>query len=95
MTKQYLGDAVYMEDDRVYGGLILTTENGVEVTNRIVLEPEAIPYLLKYMVNTFGKETIPYLLKYIVNTFGKETINSIINSSEFGELSASKGMKGD
>jgi len=39
MNKLYLGDAVYVElDDE--DCVVLTTEDGVSVTNRIVLEPE-------------------------------------------------------
>ena len=34
--KTYLGDGAYAEFDR-YGDLVLTTENGISVTNRIVL----------------------------------------------------------
>ena len=34
--KTYLGDGAYAELDQ-YGDLILTTENGIRVTNRIVL----------------------------------------------------------
>lgn len=43
--KTYIGDGVYLE----YNGydLILTTEDGISVTNRIVLEPEVYTSLLK------------------------------------------------
>lgn len=40
MTKVYLGDGVYAQWDGYQ--LILTTENGIEVTNIIVLEPEVL-----------------------------------------------------
>lgn len=46
--KVYLGDAVYAEFDS-YGALVLTTEDGISVTNRIVLEPEVIASLLDYL----------------------------------------------
>ncbi len=36
-SKRYIGDAVYVEQGPY--GIELTTENGIEVTNRIVLEP--------------------------------------------------------
>jgi hypothetical protein len=39
-VKVYLGDGVYAEFDR--GEIVLTTENGIDVTNRIVLEPEVL-----------------------------------------------------
>jgi hypothetical protein len=35
-TKAYLGDGVYVEFDR-FGTLVLTTENGLSVTNTIYL----------------------------------------------------------
>lgn len=38
-VKTYLGDAVYAEFD-AYQGIVLTTEDGIRVTNRIVLEAE-------------------------------------------------------
>ena len=44
MTKTYLGDGVYVELDEV-GAVVLTTENGIAVTNRIVLEPEVLESL--------------------------------------------------
>lgn len=47
MHKTYLGDAVYVEvDDQ---GLVLTTENGISVTNRIVLEPDVVVQLERYI----------------------------------------------
>lgn len=36
-NKTYIGDGVYAEIDD-YGAIVLTTENGFEVTNRIVIE---------------------------------------------------------
>lgn len=44
-TKLYLGDGVYLDSQRP-DALILTTENGVAVTNRIVLETEVLMNLL-------------------------------------------------
>lgn len=37
MNRRYLGDAVYVDLDD-FGDLILTAENGLRVTNTIVLE---------------------------------------------------------
>lgn len=48
MVKFYLGDAVYADTDE-YGRLVLTTEDGVSVSNRIVLEPEVEDCLLSYI----------------------------------------------
>ena len=46
-TKTYLGDSVYAV---VEGGvLVLTTENGLTGSNRIVLEPEVWGALLKFL----------------------------------------------
>ena len=45
--KSYLGDAVYVEHDGF--GLVLTTEDGYNVTNRIVLEPEVWAALESYV----------------------------------------------
>ena len=41
VTKQYLGDAVYVERNQ-FGDIVLTTEDGVRATNTIILEPEVL-----------------------------------------------------
>lgn len=46
--KEYIGDGVYVEIDE-RGDVILTTENGYEITNRIVLEPEVFRSLVEYL----------------------------------------------
>ncbi len=38
MSKTYLGDGVYVNVE--HGMIKLTTENGIDVTNEILLEPE-------------------------------------------------------
>jgi hypothetical protein len=45
--KEYLGDAVYVEDTNY--GIRLTTEDGISVTNEIHLEPQVIMQLIKYL----------------------------------------------
>ena len=46
-TKAYIGDGVYVDrDDR---GLVLTTEDGVRVTNTIYLEAEVWAALIEYV----------------------------------------------
>jgi len=45
--KAYLGDSVYIDFDGY--GLVLTTENGIETTNRIYLEPEVFNKLEVYV----------------------------------------------
>lgn len=47
MNKQYLGDGVYIETDGY--GWTLTTENGVQVTNTIYLEPPVYIELVRYV----------------------------------------------
>jgi len=46
--KEYLGDAVYAAINE-RGQLCLTTENGIEATNTIFLDPEVITALLDYL----------------------------------------------
>lgn len=45
--KAYLGDAVYADFDQ--RGLVLTTEDGIRATNTIVLEPQVLQALQKYL----------------------------------------------
>ena len=47
MEKRYIGDGVYVALSR-YNEIILTTENGIETTNRIVLEPHIVQSLIEY-----------------------------------------------
>lgn len=46
-AKDYLGDGVYVGIDP-FGAIILTTEDGVSVSNRIVLEAEVFQALIRY-----------------------------------------------
>lgn len=46
IPKRYLGDGVYAKTDR--GMIKLTTENGIEATNTIFLEPEVLAELDKF-----------------------------------------------
>jgi uncharacterized protein YuzE len=47
-NKEYLGDGVYVEIDE-HGDIVLTTENGIEVTNRIYLSKETYASLAEYL----------------------------------------------
>ena len=47
--KRYLGDAVYVDFDGF--ALVLTTENGIAVTNTIVLEPDVYGHLAQYVAD--------------------------------------------
>ena len=53
-NKTYIGDAVYVEFDGF--GLVLTTEDGVRITNTIVLEPFVYTALTKYVANLMAEE---------------------------------------
>ena len=48
IAKDYLGDSVYAAESE-FGELILTTENGISATNTIILEPQVIAALLRYL----------------------------------------------
>lgn len=47
--KVYLGDGCYAQFDG--HGIVLTTENGIETTNRIYLEPEVYAALLRFVAS--------------------------------------------
>jgi len=47
IKKEYLGDGVYI--DFKDSQIVLTTENGIEITNTIYLEPEVIVSLMDYL----------------------------------------------
>lgn len=46
-TKVYLGDAVFAAYDGYH--VVLTTENGIAITNEIYLEPHVYQALIKYV----------------------------------------------
>ena len=56
-TKEYLGDSVYAELDAA-GGIVLTTENGLGPSNTIVLEPEVINALGRYIAAKLGPDAM-------------------------------------
>ncbi len=56
MKKEYLGDAVYVDVDTFGRGIVLTTENGIEATNKIYLEPNVLKHLQEYL-EALKKET--------------------------------------
>lgn len=49
--RAYIGDGVYVDIDPDLG-IVLTTENGIEVTNRIVLEPDVLLSFVVYCRNS-------------------------------------------
>lgn len=46
--KRHLGDGAYANLD-FHGRVVLTTENGLEVTNTVVLEPEVLVELERWL----------------------------------------------
>ena len=49
--KEYIGDGVYAELDE-FNSIVLTTENGIQTTNSIVLEPAVMQSLLDFYKRT-------------------------------------------
>lgn len=49
----YIGDGVYC--DTTDGDITLTTKNGIEVTNRIILENDVAITLLKHLKREFPR----------------------------------------
>lgn len=47
--KEYIGDGAYVEFDGF--AVVLTTSNGIQDTNIIVLEPEVLSAFLRYVDN--------------------------------------------
>ena len=47
ITKDYIGDSVYAEWDG--GALILTTDNGLGASNTIVMDPETLLALQRFL----------------------------------------------
>lgn len=54
VIKTYLGDGAYAEVDR-YGDLVLTTEDGISVQNRVVLGPHEWTLLRRFMEEQGGR----------------------------------------
>lgn len=57
MNKHYLGDGVYVGVDDQTGDLVLTTEDGIRVTNRVVLEAQVY-----YALERYAKDAWPEAL---------------------------------
>lgn len=54
-VQTYLGDAVYAQIDQ-FGRLVLTTNNGIEDTNTIVMEGDVLKALDQFRIEHFGAE---------------------------------------
>ena len=48
-NKQYLGDGAYIQLGSFTGEIVLTTENGISVQNRVVLGPVELVLLRQYL----------------------------------------------
>ena len=53
MPKAYLGDGVYANSGSYFGEIVLTTENGIEATNRIVLDKNVVWFFLRWIESEF------------------------------------------
>lgn len=58
--KSYLGDGVYAESTQ-FGDVVLTTENGIAVTNRIVLESPVLQALYGFVAQARARASEPEL----------------------------------
>ncbi len=56
--REYLGDGVYATYDGGDGTIVLTTENGVDVTNTIVLEPVVMLALMDWLLKIRDLEDV-------------------------------------
>lgn len=74
MEKTYLGDGVYVELDETMPALVLTTENGIETTNRIVLDSSVYASLVQFA------------MRATVNTTPRGQRNARDLSEIFGDL---------
>lgn len=54
MVKTYLGDAVYAEFDGF--NVVLTTENGIEVTNTVALEQKVIQAIITFYERSINQQ---------------------------------------
>lgn len=56
-NKEYMGDGVYAEANE-HGGVMLTTEDGVSVTNSIYLEQEVIAGILRFLGRFYDRDAL-------------------------------------
>ncbi len=57
-AKTYLGDGAFAEFDGF--AIVLTAENGMAVTNRVVLEPEVYRALLEFVAQIAKRENTDF-----------------------------------
>ena len=63
MSKVYLGDSVYYENEVKNGRVVLWTDNGFSHSNVIYLEHEALVKLLRQIGSDFGREKIAAIVR--------------------------------
>lgn len=67
MKKDYLGDSVYVDLDETTNLITLTTENGIEASNTIHLEPAVLLALVGYAYR------VGFINTTIVNPYAETT----------------------
>lgn len=68
MSKEYLGNSVYVDIDDC-ATIVLTTENGLGASNRIALEPEVYQALVEYLT-AWRSEGLYQAAKYATHRIG-------------------------
>jgi hypothetical protein len=63
--RKYLGDGAYYEFDG--DSVWLSTDNGIEETNRICLDPMVVQTLLQLLAADFGLKPIAKCLGIVIN----------------------------
>lgn len=58
MEKAYIGDGVYVEEGSFKGEVVLTTSNGMQDTNTIVLEPSVVKALSKWLEQSEEEDSV-------------------------------------
>lgn len=48
-VKTYLGDGAYVEHGSYRGEIVLTTDNGIHETNRVVVDPSGLHVLVRWL----------------------------------------------
>lgn len=59
MGKHYLGDGVFAEFNSADLSVVLTTEDGIRTTNRIVLDPDVLDALGRYVQGEVYRRQAP------------------------------------
>jgi hypothetical protein len=90
-AKEYLGDGVYVSFDG--WNAWLTTENGIETTNEICLEPEVLGALLEYVERL--KRFIADQGAVIPRSWGRPVVESIARAQAAGLTAIEKAMEPD